>query len=184
MLRFFLLQRQIYLAHCNECDVYAILPFEMLGWLGRKSHKGSCMYWWSTQGLLDKSIHQMEPQIHTCKLSKVLDLLTNDVAVVLFVQCNMMFWVLLNSVRSYFGVCAHCCEKLWADLRSKARLRQKDLIQKQTMDHCSSHNKHLACDAANRPMSSTGSELPSAPRTRRTGCLMKMRGHNRKTKAG
>lgn len=64
--------------------------------------------------------------------------------------------------------CVHIavCKRLWADLRSKARLRQRDLIQKQTMDHCSSHNKHLACDTAHRPRSSTGSEPPSAPRTR------------------
>lgn len=64
-----------------------------------------------------------------------------------------------------WSVCTAVCKRLWADLQSKARLRQRDLIQKQTMDHCSSHNKHLACDTAHRPRSLTGSELPSAPRT-------------------
>lgn len=52
------------------------------------------------------------------------------------------------------------------------------------MDHCSSHNKHLACDTAHRPRSSTKSELPSALRTSSHWLLgEKPRSWSRKTPA-
>lgn len=56
------------------------------------------------------------------------------------------------------------CKRLWADLQSKARLRQRALIQGKTMVHWFSHNKHLACDTACRPRSSTESGLPCSVR--------------------
>lgn len=43
------------------------------------------------------------------------------------------------------------------------------------MQHCSTHNKHLACDPANRPMSSIVSELLSAIGVMCTGCWMNTR---------
>lgn len=120
------------------------------------------------------------PQIHTRKL---LDLLTNVITVLRFVQFNMMIWGIWSTVFTRTLECVHiaACKRLWADLWSKARLRQRDLIQKQTMDHCSSHNKHLACDTAHRPRSSAGSERPLLREQDRTGCSTKMRSQSRKT---
>jgi len=48
------------------------------------------------------------------------------------------------------------------------------------MDHCSSHNKHLACDTANRPRSSTGSEPPYVREQDRAGYLMQTKTWSRK----
>lgn len=69
-------------------------------------------------------------------------------------------------------VCAQLCKKLWADLWSKARLRQK-----QTMDHCSGRNKHLAVTQQ------TGQGPPldwRYPRMTWTGRLMETRWQGRK----
>lgn len=118
------------------------------------------MFWISLE-------NQKYPPIHSCKLSKLPGLLTNDPLLFSFFFLPPYAawhesWVFTKQVACTFGSSAHCCKRPWADLHSKARLRQRELIQKQTMDHCSSHNKHLARDTANRPRSSTGS-LPLPP---------------------